>query len=99
MSEFICPDCGSAISPNALSCRCGWRKGEVKNNRRVTDHTKYRDSEKSFDDDFDYDDFVRREFGAGKRPTWFWQKSPRERFWWMIAVIVLIAFTVTMALL
>ena len=44
------------------------------------------------EDDFDYDDFVRREFGKDGRPAhWFARMTPKERFWWVVAVVLLVA--------
>ena len=36
------------------------------------------------DDEFNYDEFVQREFGKPKR-------SPKQIFWWVVAVALLIA--------
>lgn len=86
-SEFRCPTCATALSPNALSCgRCGaQRDGAV----WLAPHAC--DGLDLSDDEFDYDDFVRREFGTdrgeGNRVT---RLNPRERFWWVVAVVLLV---------
>jgi len=87
-NEFLCPGCGVAISPNARSCVCGakcegstWLASEAYDGLDLGE------------DDFDYDDFIRREFGKhGKGGNWFTRMSPKERFWWFTAVILLAAF-------
>ena len=88
-NEFHCPSCGASVSPNAKSCVCGarrdggtWLAPEASDGLDLDD------------DDFDYDDFVRREFGgaSGQRWSWFARMSPKERFWWVVAVVVLAAF-------
>ncbi|MFO1476167.1 MAG: zinc ribbon domain-containing protein [Verrucomicrobiota bacterium] len=72
-----CPHCGAELSPNAKSCReCG------------TDASTEWSEEAGEglglpDEEFDYEDFVRKEFG----------KSPVPRglrpFWWIVGVLVL----------
>jgi hypothetical protein len=69
-----CKSCHFELSPNARACsRCG---------------TPLRapNSSPEPDDTFDYDDFIRREFGHQIRPSHI---SP---FWWIVAILTLIAF-------
>ena len=76
MAPEICPNCGAEVPRNAKACpgcgsdeRTGWseeaRAGELD----------------LPDEEFDYKDFVEREFGG---------KSPRPRgipwFWWLVAI-------------
>lgn len=79
----VCPVCGEDVPRNALACpecgadeRSGWREDADDADGLGLD-----------DDDFDYDDFVQREFGGG---------SPRPRgiqpIWWVTAVVLLLAF-------
>ena len=93
-NDFQCPTCGASLSPNAKSCgRCGAR-GDGSDWLRPEAY----DGLDLGDDDFDYEDFLRREFGeAGKGGNWFTRMTPKERFWWFTAVILLAAF-VAMAL-
>ncbi len=82
MPPEICPNCGAHVPPNARACpHCG-----------SDDQTGW--SEEAYtsdlglpDEGFDYDDFVRREFGGA-------QPKPRgiRWFWWVIAVVLLAAF-------
>lgn len=82
--QFTCPVCGNDVSPNARGCRkCGatkedgqWVEPEIYDGVDV-------------EDDFDYDEFLEREFGDG-RPA----KSAKEWFWWFVAVVTLLAFFV-----
>ena len=81
----VCPNCGSDLSPNAAFCRecgasddCGW--GE--------DVEDWSDTESGYseEDDFDYDEFVSREFpGATSvaNPYIF------KRALWLIVVLIL----------
>ncbi|MEM7599928.1 MAG: hypothetical protein AAF357_00765 [Verrucomicrobiota bacterium] len=82
--DFECPSCGAEVSPNAAGCRqCGARKVEGS----WVDPGVYDGVELPNDDDFDYDGFVEREFGPGSS-----KKSGKELFWWIVAIITLIAF-------
>jgi uncharacterized membrane protein YvbJ len=82
MSPAICPNCGASVPRNAKACpECG-----------SDEQTGWSDEAESTgidlpDDSFDYDDFVKKEFGA---------KSPVPHgikwYWWVIAVLLLVAF-------
>ena len=92
-SDFCCPTCANPLSPNARSCgRCGTRrKGGVWLTPGSADGL-------GLDDEaFDYDDFIRREFGEGGKGGrrfigWFTRMTLKERFWWVVAVVTLAAF-------
>lgn len=88
--DFRCPTCGESLSPNARSCgRCGARRD---GSDWVAPST-YDGLDLGDGEDFDYDDFLRREFGHdGRGGNWFTRMTPKERFWWVVAVIVLAAF-------
>ena len=87
-NEFQCPSCGVAVSPNAKSCVCGARRDGTTWLASAT-----YDGLDVGEDDFDYDDFVRREFGKeGRGTNWFTRMSAKERFWWFVAVVLLVAF-------
>ncbi|MEC5129576.1 hypothetical protein VSU19_22635 [Verrucomicrobiales bacterium BCK34] len=83
-SDFKCPECDADVSPNARGCHaCGARK----ENGRWMRSAIYDGIGVDGDDDFDYDDFVEREFGSGRS-----RKTPKEKFWWVVAVFVLLVF-------
>ncbi len=89
-NEFQCPKCGATVSPNAKSCACGARR----DGNTWLSAERY-DGLDLGEDDFNYEDFVRREFGKdGKGVNWFTRMSAKERFWWFTAVILLVAFAV-----
>jgi hypothetical protein len=84
MFPGICPNCGAEVPASAKACpacgadeQTGWSETARTNNLNLPD------------EEFDYEDFVKREFGKG---------TPIPRgvpwFWWVIAVGVLIAFVV-----
>jgi hypothetical protein len=79
MSPEICPNCGADVPPKAKACpecgsdeKTGWSEEAVGLNLPQ--------------EDFDYKDFVKREFEEG---------SPVPRgiswYWWIVAVLVLAA--------
>jgi ribosomal protein L40E len=79
MPPDVCPHCGAEVPPGAKVCpecgsdeRTGWSEKAHYDNLNLPD------------ENFDYDDFVKREFG-GK------QTVPRgiHWFWWIIAVLVI----------
>lgn len=74
--------CGDDVPPRALACascgadhRSGWREDAAIHNG--TDLP---------DDDFDYDEFVRREFGGSARPAGL------KPLWWATAIVLLVVF-------
>src|SRR6476660_7035018 len=79
MTPEICPNCGAEVPPKAKACpECG-----------SDEHTGWSEAALSGgldlpDEEFDYNDFVKREFG---------RKSPMPRgvhwFWWVVAIVVL----------
>ena len=82
-----CPNCGAEIPRNAKACpecgsdeKTGWSQEAQYGGLDLPD------------DNFDYDDFVKREF-AEEKPI------PRglHPFWWIVAVLVLAAFVWLMA--
>jgi len=78
----ICPNCGADVPPRARACpECG---ADEKTGWSEAAHASGLDLP---DENFDYDDFVKRELG-GKSPV------PRgiHWFWWVVALVVAVAF-------
>ena len=78
----ICPVCGEDVPPKSLACpdcgadhRSGWRE----------DAGLY-DGAGLPDGDFDYDEFVRQEFGSSIKPAGI------KPIWWVTAVVLLVVF-------
>ena len=81
MTPETCPNCGADVPPRARCCReCGADEKTGWSDEAATGHLDLPD------DSFDYDAFVKREFGgATVRPrgiSWIW---------WATAVLLLIA--------
>lgn len=77
----ICPVCGEDVPAGALACpecgadhKSGWRE----------DNLAY-DGVDLGDDSFDYDEFVREEFGTGAKP------KDIKTIWWVTAIVLVIA--------
>lgn len=83
----VCPVCGEDVPRNALACpecgadhNSGWREDADADALDLPD------------EEFDYDDFVEREFGRGARPRGI------RPIWWITAIVLLVAF-LTMVIL
>lgn len=77
----ICPVCGEDVPIGAVAClECG------------ADHNSgWREELESYDatglpeEDFDYNEFVRREFGRASKP------AAIKTVWWVTAILVIVA--------
>jgi len=86
MTPDACPNCGAEIPSGAKACpECGSDEQTGWSEEARTDSLDLPE------EDFDYGDFVKREFAEEK-------KSPVPRglhwFWWVVAIGILIAFAV-----
>jgi hypothetical protein len=81
----VCPVCGEDVPPGALVCpECG-----ADHNSGWREDAESQDGVDLPDEDFDYDDFVKKEFG-GASP-----KPPGVKIiWWIAGILALIAFAV-----
>lgn len=77
----VCPVCGEDVPRNALACpECGadheggWKEG-----------AELYDGLDLPDEDFNYEEFVEKEFGAGPKPHGI------KPLWWITALVLLIA--------
>ena len=79
---MVCHNCGAEVPERAKACpecgsdeQTGWSAAAESSGLDLPD------------EEFDYDDFVKKEFG---------DKSPVPRglhwFWWLVAIIIIIAF-------
>ena len=84
MTPEVCPNCGAEVPRNAKACpECG---SDETTGWSEEAHASGLDLP---DEEFDYDKFVEEEFG-GKKP------KPRgiHWFWWLVAIVLLLAFAV-----
>ena len=77
-----CPNCGADVPRGAKACpecgsceETGWSEEASSGGLDLPD------------EEFDYDDFTKREFGGDKRPP-----SGVSPLWWLVAVAVVILF-------
>ena len=77
----VCPVCGADVPPDALACPdCG-----ADDETGWNEETTATDGLNLPDEEFDYDDFVRREFGEDPAPA----GSRRRALWVGVGVVVL----------
>lgn len=84
MPPEICPNCGAEVPPKVKVCpECG-----ADESTGWSEEARY-DGLDLPDDRFDYEDFVKREFGGETRPA-----PPRGVSWpwWAVALAVLVLF-------
>ena len=80
----VCPVCGEHVPSGALACpdcgadhNSGWRE----------DADGY-DAVDLPDEDFNYDEFIREEFGSAPKPAGV------KTIWWITAIVVTVLFVV-----
>jgi hypothetical protein len=79
-----CPNCGADVPRNARACpECGSDESTGWSERATAQLLDLPD------DEFNYDEFVQREFGRPKR-------SPMRTFWWLVAVALLVGGLILM---
>ena len=76
---FDCPVCGEEVPANARACpECGaCEKSGWSDDLGATDLG-------VGEEDFDYEDFVAKEFGGGAK------KSPVQWVWWAVGVLLIV---------
>jgi len=82
MTPEICPNCGAEVPRQAKACpECGSDEKTGWSEKAATDHLGLPDEE------FDYNEFAKREFGPKKSAlqTIAW-------YWWLAALGLLLAF-------
>ncbi len=86
MTPEICPNCGAEVPPKARACpECGADEETGWSERAAAQRLGLPD------DEFDYDEFVKEEFGNKKRAP---SRPPIGWFWWVVAVALLLAIAV-----
>lgn len=75
----VCPVCGEDVPPRSLACpECG-----ADHNSGWRLDANVHDGLDLPEDGFDYDEFVRREFGSSPKPAGI------KTIWWVTAIILL----------
>ena len=82
MTPSVCPNCGADVPPDARACpECGSDE-----NTGWSEEAKNAELDLP-DEDFNYNEFVEREFG-GKKP----KPEGMAWLWWVIAVLLFVVF-------
>jgi len=83
MSPEVCPVCGAAVPPKAKACPAcgadddtGWAEDAGVEQVDLPD------------EDFNYEEFLKREFGGGKNP----KPHGIHWFWWLVGILLVAAF-------
>src|SRR5213592_3914748 len=80
----VCPVCGEEVRRRALACpQCG-----ADHNSGWREDADTYDGVDLPDDDFNYDDFVTREFGSRAKPAGL------KTIWWIVAIALIVGFVV-----
>jgi predicted nucleic acid-binding Zn ribbon protein len=78
--EFICPVCGAEVPAKAKACpECGADEKTGWSDNTIYDATGIENPE-----EFDYDDWKRREV-EGRSP----RRTKQRWFWWVVALVIL----------
>jgi hypothetical protein len=84
----VCPVCGEDVPPKSLACpecgsdhNTGWKKNADTYDGALSD-----------DDEFNYDEFVEREFGKGSSP----KPAGMKTIWWVTAIVLLLAWILSL---
>jgi hypothetical protein len=83
MPPEICPQCGALVPPKAKACpECGSDEKTGWSDRATSQRLGLPD------DEFDYDEFVKEEFGSEKPPA----VRPKgiHWFWWALALALVV---------
>lgn len=92
---YLCPECGAEVPVGSKGCQaCGPRKvarrmrrKKVRQQKKSWEQNSLYDGIDLPDNDFDYEDFVEREFGG--KPH---RKVGLAWYWWLTALILLLLF-------
>ncbi len=82
--NYVCPFCGCEVRVGNPCPGCAKKTGKPKPTKKSWEQDKSRDGLDLHDDDFDYDEFVAREFGKAPHRT-----LGIKWYWWLLGVAIL----------
>ena len=83
----VCPVCGEEVPRGALACpECG-----ADHNSGWREDADVYDAVDSPDEDFNYEKFVREEFGSSSKPAGV------KTVWWITAIVLIVALVIVYA--
>ncbi len=84
--SYICPFCESEVRVGTLCAKCKKADAKSKKGKRSWEQDESSDGLDLPDEDFDYNDFVAREFGSAPH-----RQSGQKWYWWLLAIAALAA--------
>lgn len=84
--SYICPSCGSEVRVGESCPGCPKKKRKSKAKPKSWEQSKSADGLDLPGGDFDYNDFILREFGATPH-----RKTGQKWYWWVLALVILVA--------
>jgi hypothetical protein len=84
--SYICPFCEIEVAVGQPCPGCAKKKRRQTPKRKPWEQDKSADGLGLPDDDFDYDDFIAREFGKAAPH----RQSGLRWYWWVLALVILI---------
>lgn len=87
--KYLCPTCDHEVTVGHVCPRCEKKNQSPRNKRKSWEQQESTDGLDLQDEDFDYDDFIAREFG----------KTPHRKigiawYWYVAALLLLIAIAI-----
>lgn len=90
MERDLCPHCGAVLPAQARACpECGSDESTGWSDRATTNRLNLPDEE------FDYEEFVREEFGEDQDGRKSSPRRGRHWIWWVVAAVLLTIFAVS----
>jgi hypothetical protein len=83
--RYTCPFCDADVLVGKPCLGCAKKAGKPKPAKKPWEQDASADGLDLADDDFDYDDFVAREFG--KAPH---RQAGLKWYWWVLAIVIMI---------
>ena len=83
---YVCPFCEAEVSVGKRCPGCSKKNKKPRARKKSWEQDSSADGLNLPSDDFDYDEFIAREFG--KAPH---QKTGMKWYWWLLAVVILSA--------
>ena len=84
--SYLCPSCDREVAVGSHCPHCAKKSRQHPREKKSWEQEEHADGLDLPDEDFDYDDFVAREFG--KAPH---RKTGISWYWYVVAVVLLIA--------
>lgn len=88
--NYLCPTCDQDVAVGKSCPRCTKKSPSASRERKSWEQDETTDGLDLPDEDFDYDDFIAREFGGAPH-----RQTGIAWYWYLAAVLVLIALAIS----